>query len=197
MRRWELLLVAALCVPTAVYAADEANAQAGRDLFEKSIRPALVQHCYECHSADKKVKGGLQLDSRDGWKTGGDSGPAIEPGKLDDSLLIEAIRYTGDLKMPPKGKLPERVIRDFERWVELGAPDPRDGTTAKPKENTVFQSGLSHWSYQPVRDVAAPVVAGDWPVGDIDRFILARLEQAKLRPSADADRTTLVRRLYF
>ena len=197
MRPWGLLLIAALGVPTFVHAADEANDRVGKDLFEKSIRPALVQHCYECHSADKKVKGGLLLDSRDGWKTGGDSGPAIEPGKLDDSLLIEAIRYTGDLKMPPRGKLPERVIRDFERWVELGAPDPRDGTPAKPKENAVFQSGLSHWSYQPIRDVPVPAVAGEWPLGVIDRFVLARLEQAKLRPGVEADRITLLRRVYF
>src|SRR5713226_9058408 len=88
------------------------------EFFEKRIRPVLVEHCYECHSGAAKIKGGLRLDSRDGWSKGGDSGVAIVPGKPEESLLVEAVRSDGDLKMPPKGRLPQSIVDDFERWVK-------------------------------------------------------------------------------
>src|SRR2546426_1007098 len=97
------------------------------DFFEKKIRPVLSEKCYKCHSekADK-VKGGLVLDTREGARRGGDSGPAVVPGNLDDSILIEAVRYTNkDFAMPPEksgGKLPQAVINDFETWIKMGAP---------------------------------------------------------------------------
>lgn len=104
----------------------------GLAFFENKIRPVLVKSCYECHSAEAdKVKGGLALDTREGLRLGGDSGPAVVPGDLKASLLIEAIRYQNkDFAMPPQksgGKLPDAVIQDFEQWVRMGAPDPRDG----------------------------------------------------------------------
>lgn len=92
-------------------------------IFEKKIRPVFVQHCYECHSTDaKKLGGGLLLDSRQGLRTGGDSGAAILADAADQSLLLQALRYDGDIQMPPKGKLPAEVIADFEVWLKLGAP---------------------------------------------------------------------------
>ena len=105
-------------------------------MFRDHVRPVLVKHCHQCHSqeakAANKLKGGLLLDSRDGLLTGGDSGPAIESGKPDETLLLEALRYE-TLKMPPQGKLPANVIADFEAWIKMGAPDPRDGkVTTKP-----------------------------------------------------------------
>ena len=112
--------------------------EAGIEFFEKKIRPVLVEHCQKCHATDsKKLGGGLLLDHRDGIIQGGDSGSAVVPGKPDDSLLIKAIRYDDEgLKMPPKGKLPAEVIADFETWVKLGVPDPRD----KPAQPTAGDS---------------------------------------------------------
>src|SRR5436190_19921013 len=101
---------------------------AGLEFFEKNVRPVLVRHCYSCHSAEaKKLKGGLRLDSRDGLLKGGDSGPAVVPGKPEESRLIKAVRYADDeLKMPPKEKLPAAVLADLEAWIKMGAPDPRE-----------------------------------------------------------------------
>src|SRR5262249_18757311 len=102
----------------------------GAAFFEAKIRPVLVQHCYGCHSADalkaKKLRGGLYLDTRKGLRDGGESGPAIVPGKGNDSLLVKAMRRETD-QMPPAGKLPPNVIADFVKWIDMGAPDPRDG----------------------------------------------------------------------
>ena len=173
------------------------------ELFERNIRPVLVEHCYGCHSAEaegrKKLKGGLRLDNREALSRGGDSGPALVPGKPDESLLVEALRYGGDVKMPPKGKLPDAVVRDFEAWIARGAPDPRTGTAAPPPRPAInLEAGRAHWAYRPPRESAPPVVKdADWPLGAIDRFVLAGLEAQGLRPVGDADRATLARRLYF
>jgi hypothetical protein len=159
----------------------------------------LVQHCYQCHAADaKKVKGGLLLDTRDGIRKGGETGPAVVPGKLDKSLLIQAIRYEG-LQMPPKGKLPDAVIADFEKWIAMGAPDPRDKreTTAKAGEYD-YEAARKHWAYQPIPRPAIPSVRlADWPLSPIDSLLLARLEANGLTPSPPADRRTLLRRAYI
>ncbi|HVJ69824.1 MAG TPA: c-type cytochrome domain-containing protein, partial [Caulifigura sp.] len=97
--------------------------------FEKSIRPALIKYCFECHSRDGEINGGLSLDSRSGWEIGGDSGPAIIPGKPSESRLLKAIRYEDPkLQMPPDRRLPPEVVRDFEKWIADGAADPRTGT---------------------------------------------------------------------
>ncbi len=102
----------------------------GIAFFEQKIRPVLVKECYSCHSSEaKRIKGGLRLDSRAGLLKGGDSGPAVVPGKPDESRLLDALRYDG-IEMPPRAKLPDAVVADFERWVSLGAPDPRDGKAA-------------------------------------------------------------------
>ena len=101
----------------------------GLDFFEKKIRPVLADSCYACHSATaKKPAGGLLLDSREAMLKGGASGqPAIVPGDVEASSLIKAMRYTdAKLQMPMGGKLPDQVIKDFEAWIKMGAPDPRD-----------------------------------------------------------------------
>src|SRR4051794_36104922 len=119
-----LILLAAV-LPCALLASSGCAAEADV-FFESKVRPILADRCYECHSAAKKVKGGLRLDTKEGWQTGGDSGPALVPGTPDKSLLIEAIRYGDlDMQMPPKKKLPEEEIAVLEQWIREGAFDPR------------------------------------------------------------------------
>ena len=172
------------------------------DFFEKKIRPVLSERCYKCHSEKaEKVKGGLVLDTREGIRRGGDSGPAVVPGSLGDSILIEAIHYTNkDFAMPPEksgGKLPDAVIKDFEAWVKMGAPDPRDGSAVVAKKFSK-EDAKNWWAFQPPqpRAVPQPKNAG-WAHGDIDRFLLSALEAKGLKPVTDADPATILRRIYF
>ncbi len=160
----------------------------------------LAEHCLDCHSAAKKTKGGLNLDSREGWATGGDSGPAIVPGDPDGSLLIKAVRYHDlNLQMPEDGKLPEKKIAALETWVRMGAPDPRTGATAGKKQTGLsLAEGRKFWSYAPVRAAAPPRVKDEtWPWTSIDRFLLAAAETAGAEPASDASAETLVRRIYL
>lgn len=169
-----------------------------QQFFEKQVRPLLVKRCYKCHSSEAKIlKGGLRLDSRGGWMKGGDSGPVIVPGAPDQSLLIEAVRYQS-YEMPPDGKLPDAEIAALEKWVGIGAPDPRtDPATATPLRSG-FDAGRSHWSFQPITEPPVPPVKNHaWPHSDVDRFILAKLESEGLSPVADADKWTLLRRIFF
>jgi hypothetical protein len=168
------------------------------DFFEQKIRPVLVHHCYACHSGDPaKAKAHFTLDSREAMRKGGDSGPVIMPGNPSHSPLIEALKYES-LEMPPKEKLPDEVIDDFVRWVEMGAPDPRTGKAANPRNKIDLVEGRKFWSFQPPKAAPAPKVRdAAWPRSDIDRFVLARLEKEGLKPVGDADPHTLVRRLYF
>jgi len=171
----------------------------GMDFFEKRIRPLLTSSCLECHG-DAKQKGGLRLDSRDGWAKGGESGPALVPGDVEGSRLIKAVRYRDkEFQMPPKKKLSDEQIADFEKWVKMGAPDPRTGALAVAKRGAInIEEGRKHWSYQLPKKSAPPAVKdASWPRGDVDRFILAKLEEKKLKPVGDADPVTLVRRIYF
>ncbi len=171
---------------------------AGVQFFEKHIRPVLVGKCYQCHAADsKEIKGGLVLDTRDGLLKGGDSGPAVVPKNIDDSILIEALKHEG-LEMPPNEKLSDDVIAKFEQWVRMGAPDPRDGKAVVAKREIDFVKAREHWSFQAIKQPQVPAVdLAAWPRTDIDRFILAKLEAKQLKPVADADPTTLARRMYF
>jgi cytochrome c553 len=171
--------------------------------FETKIRPVLVTQCAKCHaSGAEKVKGGLLVDSRDGLRKGGDTGPAVVPGDLDESLLITAIRYNDDsLQMPPKTKLADEVIADFEKWVKMGAPDPRGGSglaAVAAGSGVDVAKGRQFWAFQPPRSFAPPKV-GDatWPRSDIDRFVLSALEAKGLKPVADAGRHALIRRVSF
>ena len=170
---------------------------AGLAFFEKKIRPVLVQRCYKCHSAkSEKLKGGLLLDTRAGIRKGGESGHAVVPGDVRGSLLIEAIRYGDeDLAMPPKEKLPPAVIADFEKWIAMGAPDPRDGLAL---ENPGWEKSKNHWAFKvPQKPTVPKVKDANWARSDIDRFVLAKLEAKSMKPSGAADRRTLIRRLFF
>jgi hypothetical protein len=178
------------------------------EFFEKNIRPVLVEHCYECHSEEKgKNRGELTLDTRDGIRAGGDRGPAVVPGKPDDSILINAIRQTGQLRMPPDsrgGILPDDVIANFEKWVADGAADPRDSAkvvsaqTAKPEKVYDWNKERAYWAFQKPQAAPAPKVNNEqWPKTEVDRFVLAKLEEKGLNPVADADKRTLLRRVYY
>ncbi|MHC4878424.1 MAG: DUF1553 domain-containing protein [Planctomycetota bacterium] len=159
--------------------------------FEKRIRPVLVRHCYECHSEASvkagKLKGGLRLDVRSALLTGGDSGASIVPGKAGESLLIEALNYDS-FEMPPSGKLSDSVIADFEKWIDAGAADPRTGDASKPTPGIDIEAGRRHWAYQPLNGPRNAT---------IDSLVERRLADAGLKMNEPADRTTLVRRLYF
>lgn len=183
-------------------AADPALSPADLQFFETKIRPVLAENCYKCHShqADR-IKGRLLLDSRDAVLAGGVSGPALVPGHPDDSLLIQAIRYTDeDLKMPPQehgGKLTEPQIADLTEWVRRGARDPRIpalGASGKAYGGV----GRAHWAFQPVQPPAVPAVNDPaWGRSPVDNFVLAKLEAAGLHPNPPADKRTLIRRVTF
>lgn len=196
-----LLFVVSLlsCIGSDCRAAEPSRADL--KFFEQQIQPVLVAHCYECHStkaaANKKLKGGLRVDSREALRAGGESGAAVVPGNVKQSLLISALRHE-DWQMPPKGKLPESVIADFVKWIELGAPDPRTESTPAPASSESKPSTSNHWAFQPRQAVVVPNIPNDdWSQNGIDRFILAKLQQHGLRPSPEADRLTLLRRVTF
>ncbi len=171
------------------------------EYFEKKVRPLLAEHCYSCHSASaNKLQAGLLVDSRDAMISGGDSGESIIPGKPDESLLIEAVRYES-YEMPPKGKLADEEIETLVRWVEMGAPWPaEDAPTREPAADDfdLPKRKSEHWVWQPIQSPHPPkVTSKEWPRSALDYFILHRLEQAQLAPAPDTDRNALVRRLYF
>ncbi|MEC7564723.1 MAG: DUF1553 domain-containing protein [Planctomycetota bacterium] len=170
---------------------------AGIEFFEKHIRPVLSKECYQCHASDaKQIKGGLLLDTRAGMRKGGDSGAAVVPGNLEESLIIDALRHDS-FKMPPKGKLPDQVITSFENWIEMGAPDPRDGGEVVRSEID-FEKERQHWAYQPVRLSPRPAVkAKKWPNNGIDYYTLAAMESRGLKASRMATKIALLRRATF
>ena len=168
--------------------------------FESKVRPVLIKRCYDCHSTEKKTKGGLALDTRAGWQHGGDNGPAIVPGDLTKSLVIKAVRYLDkDFAMPPKSRLPADEVAILEEWVKRGAPDPRTDDTAKaakPKRSIDLEAGRKFWAFQPVANPTAPAVKDSfWPKDPVDRFLLAKIEAKGLKPASDADRHTWIRRV--
>jgi mono/diheme cytochrome c family protein len=168
------------------------------DAFEKEVRPLLVKHCIGCHGPDKQ-KAGLRLDTKAGWQTGGDSGPAIRPGKPDASLLVKALHgKDGVTQMPPAGKLADRDIAALTKWIRDGAADPRDGGPAKLGGQTL-EAAKTWWAFQPVRRPPVPeVTPGSAQVTNaIDRFVFAKLDKQGLTLAPPADRRTLIRRATY
>ena len=173
------------------------------EFFEKQVRPILVTRCFECHSGQPgSAKGGLRLDSRAAALKGGDTGPAVVPQNIADSLLIAAINY-GDLyQMPPKSRLPADEVAALTKCVEMGAPWP---TTSPPATTLESPGGFDlakrqsdHWCWQPIKATAPPPVADDsWIRQPLDRFILSRLADHSLSPAPPADQQTLLRRAHF
>ena len=197
MRRLGLILT--LCAASHLPAQEE-NRQ-GLDFFEAKIRPMLVKHCYECHSvgaaAKKNLKGGLLLDSREASRKGGESGPAVVPGKPEESLLISALKQDV-FEMPPKGKLDDELIAHFEKWITMGAPDPRDGVAVVASSEIDLEEGKKHWSFQPLTSPPPPRGRNRrWVKNPVDRFILARLEAVRVTPNETASPRTLIRRASF
>jgi len=208
MRPWLPDVFAAwlLCVSGIVLAADGVPVPANlvppdqAEFFESKIRPVLSQNCERCHGA-KKQESGLRLDSREGFAKGADAGPVVEPGKPEESPLIEAVSHQGLVKMPPDAKLSPAAIADITTWVRMGAPWPENhgldaaqptvGTTARPAPR-------DHWSFRPIRRPELPDVRDPSRVQTpVDRFIQASLDAKGLAPSPRADKRTLIRRASF
>jgi hypothetical protein len=168
--------------------------------FETHIRPLFAQRCYQCHSerADQR-EGGLLLDRRSGWLEGGERGPSVIPGDVEASLLVRAIRFDDpDLEMPPSEPLGSDEIQRIEQWVQMGAPGPGAGQVVASVNPADPIAGREHWAFQPLTRPAPPAVSNaQWPRNAIDRFVLARLEQAGLQPTSDATPQELQRRLAF
>jgi Protein of unknown function (DUF1553)/Protein of unknown function (DUF1549)/Planctomycete cytochrome C len=177
--------------------------QAGEEFFEKQVRPILVARCQECHSGRIAMpKGGLRLDSRAAALQGGDTGPAIVPGNVKQSLLVEAINYGELYQMPPKSRLPADEIAVLTKWVEMGAPWPADVAAAilagPTAEFDLAKRKADHWCWQPIKPATPPNVKNEsWVKQPLDRFILAKLEERGLAFASPADERTLVRRAYF
>jgi hypothetical protein len=200
MHRGLLILIISCGVPPAT--ADQ-NAL-GLELFEKRIRPVLAKHCYSCHSAEaakaNKLKANLFLDTRAGIRNGGVTSAAVTPGNVEASLLVKAIRHSSDdLKMPYKGdKLPDSVIEEFIHWIQLGAPDPRDGEFIPPKKMDIAKARKEHWAFQPLKQPSPPKVKNpSWVRMPVDAFILHKLEAAGVAPASEAKPETLLRRVYL
>ncbi len=177
------------------------HAESDAEFFESKIRPLLAQRCLTCHSAERgKTHGGLALDTRDGWRTGGDSGPAIIPGKPAESLVLRAIGYADEnLQMPPEdagGKLTDEQIALLTEWIRRGAYDPR--IAAARLGGMTEQEVRDWWSFQPLRSATPPEVDDpDRVRNGVDNFLQSRLEAAGLSPAAEADRRTLIRRATY
>ncbi|MEM1297006.1 MAG: PSD1 and planctomycete cytochrome C domain-containing protein, partial [Verrucomicrobiota bacterium] len=170
------------------------------NFFESNIRPVLADACYECHSNEGgRVKGGLALDTKQALLLGGDSGEAVIPGDAEESLLWIAMSYTdADYEMPPKKQLPANIVEDFKTWINMGAPDPRVTEEVYVKSEIDIEEGKKFWSFQkPQLKPAPPASKPNWAKSEIDRFILATLEEKAMTPAPDADPETLVRRLFF
>lgn len=186
----------ALCVITLIGYSRVAGDEVSTDFFERQVRPVLVERCYKCHSAQsEKIKGGLTLDTSEGWLKGGDNGPAVVPGSPEKSRLVEAISYGNeDLQMPPKQKLTEEQIASITAWIRMGAPAPLsqpDGPLKKASQTNL-------WAFIPPKPQPVPKVRNpSWCRTPVDNFILARLEAAGLQPSPQADKRTLLRRVTY
>lgn len=165
--------------------------------FENKIRPVLTRSCFGCHT--KTASGGFRMDTQEAFLKGGFDGAAVVPGKPEESLLVQAVRYKSDrFQMPPTGKLKDEEIADIERWVKDGAPWPAKAMVTSTRK--VTDADRQFWSFQKPVKAPVPTLTGanaTWAANDIDRFILAKLEEKKLKPVGDADKRTLLRRVMF
>ena len=202
MRNLALLLASFAFAAFTFPAPAQTSDAKGTEFFEAKIRPVLVEHCYKCHSEDarknRKLKGDLLLDSKAGMLTGGATGPALVAGKPAESLLMKALRHEGDLRMPRDGKLPPAVVADFETWIKMGAPDPRDGKSTTAAKEIDWTQARQFWAFQPPVKTPLPKIKDTaWPKRDIDHFILAELEKRQLEPVGPASKRDLLRRATF
>jgi hypothetical protein len=162
------------------------------DFFEAKIRPIFIEHCEKCHNASKQ-QGGFRLDSKDHFFKGSDSGPVFNQAKPSESKLLKLLHYQSELKMPPKGKLPDQVINDISEWIIKGAQWPAD---LKKNPNSIASTNQDHWAFKPIKKPTLPKIAQpSLANNEIDLFIQAKLEQNKVSLSPQADKRTLIRRL--
>ncbi len=188
-----LVGMALAVVSHGLFAGPETDPEAIR-FFEMKIRPVLAENCYKCHG-EKKQKGGLRLDNLGYMLEGGNEGPALVLGNSAKSHIFQSISYTDpDFEMPPDGKLPDNQIADIKRWIDMGAPWPASEVIAarKPGEFTAEERGW--WSFQPLKKVTPPDISA---ASDVDRFVVAKLNDAGLKQAPEADARELVRRLYY
>jgi len=204
IRRCGVTVLACLGIFASTSATAEDLVPAIRDFFEGKVRPLLVERCGECHSlSSKQQRAGLLVDSLEGLLKGGESGPAVVPGKPQESLLMQAVRYES-LEMPPTGKLAAVEVQILEKWIALGAPWPGAVSSKIDKSSKAAKSGVwdwnalrdSHWAWKSVVKPGLPTVRNvAWPQAEWDTLILAKLEAAGMLPSPAADRRTLLRRV--
>ncbi len=205
MRLFVILALAALFNPQhALFAVEPVKPPASQiEFFELHIRPVLIEKCADCHTGDKDAESSLAFNSRSALIKGGDFGPAITPGKPQESLLYQSIQRTHkELKMPPDldDRLSTETIQHFQQWIEWGAPWPAEKTKPVNKSQTKQTESLttSHWCFLPRHSVTPPAVNNqEWAYSSIDRFIFARLEKENLTPAPLASRRTLIRRASF
>ena len=208
MRLMQQITYSYVCFLLAIHSGYAADSPTNEQLefFETRIRPVLVEQCYSCHNSSKEADGSLELDHRAGLLKGGDGGEIVVPGNPQASRLLAILRHeVPGTKMPQAGaKLDKSVIADFEKWIAMGAADPRDtpptaDEIAKATSwETVLEKRKQWWSLQPVRNVEPPVATGNsWSDHPVDRFILVKLHEKDLQPNEKADPRTLVRRVYF
>jgi cytochrome c553 len=200
--RFLLLLLPAFVAVSGAAAAQEPSRTeaAALEFFEKKVRPLLVENCFTCHSADTNSKGGLRVDDRNGLLNGGGRGPAVVPGHPEKSLLIHAVQQTGKLKMPQGKQLTDAQVAILTKWIKDGAIWPRVDLPASLGAHKAKYERLrkEHWAWQPLSSPKTPAVKdAGWAHDDIDRFLLAKLDEKGLRPTADADALTLIRRVTF
>src|SRR5579863_7691010 len=142
------------------------------DFFENKVRPILAENCYDCHTSAEM--GGLRVDSRERLLQGGKSGPALMPGDPDKSLLIQAVRQTGDLKMPKGGKLKPAEVQALTDWVKMGASWPEAKVAAAPSSpnKVITPEQRAFWSFQPLKEPSVPAVKEkSWAKSDVDHFV--------------------------
>jgi cytochrome c553 len=193
------ILMSCLLIANRGLIAAEPQPDAGAvEFFEKEIRPLLATRCQKCHG-EKKAESGLRLTSRESLLAGGELGKTIVPGKPDESRLIEAVGYRGELNMPPDGKLSAGEIEKLRRWISLGAPWPNDASTSSDRKP--FQVTDAHrrwWAFQPVQQIVPPgVLATAWVRSPVDQFVLHQLESRGMSPAPPAEKHTWLRRATF
>ncbi|HEY3899209.1 MAG TPA: PSD1 and planctomycete cytochrome C domain-containing protein [Chthoniobacter sp.] len=196
------LSAGALAAPETVTANHAADMEKGLALFNSDVGALLADHCVKCHGGEKGTKGALDLSTRELALKGGDTGPAIVPGKSADSLLVQSIRHEDkDLQMPKKeDKLPDDVIAKIVQWVDLGAPYGKSLVAGKSTRDRskVTDTDRKFWSFQPLASVPPPAVKNEaWCRTPIDHFILAKLEEKGISPAPPAEKEKLIRRAYF
>jgi mono/diheme cytochrome c family protein len=185
--------------PVPAVAAAAAGSSVGEDFFETKVRPIFANVCSNCHG--ESATSGLRVDSRESLLKGGSRGPAMVPNDPDKSLMIQAVRQTGELKMPKGGRLTPEEVRSLTDWVKMGAPWPRSKQVLRATSASQFKVSpeqRSFWSFQPLKMPATPAVKNaKWPKTAIDKFVLAKLEAQGILPATPADRRTLIRRATF